>query len=56
MNTQLILKQYMAATRALCIVNKLKPGPSKDRHKSRVFSNYNRARSAYRKLIKGMNL
>lgn len=34
-----------AAQRAIGIVNRLKPGPFRARHASRVFSNFNRLRA-----------
>lgn len=41
-------RQAAAARRALSIVNRLRPGPTRARHASRVFGNLNRLRAQLR--------
>ncbi len=39
-------RRYWAARRALSIVNRMRPGPFRARHTTRIFSNMNRLRVA----------
>lgn len=49
---ELAVRQFSAARRALGLVNKLAPGPTKQRHASRVLAVLNKIRASIRRIEK----
>lgn len=49
---ELAIRQFSAARRALGLVNKLAPGPTKQRHASRVLAVLNQIRASIRRIEK----
>lgn len=49
-----VIKQMEAAKRGLGIVNKLKPGPDRAKHASRVMGNMNRIRAHIKRIEKAL--